>query len=93
MGVDRLAASRDFGRVGVTVGRFPISYSVTSLFAPNDFFAPFSATNVNRVFKPGVDAVRVKLGLGPLSAMEAAVVQSEFGTAPLAVFLEGRVSF
>lgn len=70
LGVDRLAFSRDFGPARVTVGRFPINYAVTSLISPNDFFAPFSATSVNRIFKPGVDAVRVKFTLSRVSGLE-----------------------
>ena len=46
-----------------SVGRLVINHSVTNIFTPNDFFAPFSATAVNRIYKPGVDAVHV--GVAP----------------------------
>jgi hypothetical protein len=70
MGVDRLRFHRTFGPVDISIGRFPINHSVTFLFTPNDFFAPFSATTLNKTYKPGVDAVRVIVGLGELSGFE-----------------------
>lgn len=70
MAVDRLRLHRTFGPVDISIGRFPINHSVTFLFTPNDFFAPFSATTLNKSYKPGVDAVRVNVGLGQLSGLE-----------------------
>lgn len=70
MGVDRLRVEHDFGPVSLTVGRFPVNHSVTFLFTPNDFFAPFSATTLNKTYKPGVDAVRMDVGIGQLSDFE-----------------------
>src|SRR6185312_2650896 len=70
MAVDRLRVHRSFGPVDISLGRFPINHSVTFLFTPNDFFAPFSATTLNKQYKPGVDAVRVNVGLGQLSDLE-----------------------
>lgn len=70
MAIDRLRFTRSFGPVDVSIGRFPINHSVTFLFTPNDFFAPFSATTLNKTYKPGVDALRVNIGLGQLSGLE-----------------------
>src|SRR5262249_27633708 len=70
MAIDRLRVHRTFGPVDISIGRFPINHSVTFLFAPNDFFAPFSATTLNKAYKPGVDALRVNVGLGQLSGLE-----------------------
>jgi hypothetical protein len=70
MGIDRLRFHRAFGPVDISIGRFPINHSVTFLFTPNDFFAPFSATTLNKAYKPGVDALRVNVGLGRLSGLE-----------------------
>jgi hypothetical protein len=70
MAVDRLRVHRTFGPVDISIGRFPINHSVTFLFTPNDFFAPFSATTLNKSYKPGVDALRVNVGLGQLSGLE-----------------------
>jgi hypothetical protein len=59
-----------FDSVNLDIGRFPITYAVTGMFTTNDFFAPFAATAVNRIYKPGVDAIRVSTGLGPTSSVD-----------------------
>lgn len=83
LGVDRLSVKLHEGRYSITFGRFPINHSVTQIFTPNDFFAPFTATAINRVYKPGVDAVRVGVSLGELSMLEAdAVIGSDADGAP-----------
>ncbi|MCO4762993.1 MAG: hypothetical protein KC502_15865 [Myxococcales bacterium] len=69
VGLDRLTIRHIFGDVTVAVGRMPVSLSVTSLFTPNDFFAPFSASSINRVYKPGVDAAEVTWSLGAMSSL------------------------
>jgi len=38
--------------------------------APNDFFAPFSAAAVNRLYKAGVDALTFGYNVGSLSSLE-----------------------
>jgi len=70
LGVDRLAVTARLEPLQLTVGRMPVNYSVTNIFTPNDFFAPFSATTINKAYKPGVDAMRLALSLGQLSALE-----------------------
>jgi hypothetical protein len=70
MAIDRLRFHRSFGPVDISIGRFPINHSVTFLFTPNDFFAPFSATTLNKTYKPGVDALRINVGIGQLSGLE-----------------------
>ena len=54
----------------IDVGRMPINYSVTGAFAANDFYAPFSATSVNRLYKPGVDALRLSVAAGALASVD-----------------------
>jgi len=69
-GLDRLRLTRQHGRAFLSVGRFPVNYGVMGLLSPNDFFAPFSATAINRVYKPGVDALSVGVNVGALSSLE-----------------------
>lgn len=84
LGVDRASAHLDLGTVLVDVGRFPVNYGVTSIFSTNDFFAPFSATAVNRVYKPGVDAARISWGPTPRSNIDVVGVLGRVlpGSAP-----------
>lgn len=70
LGLDRAAIRVSGGPVDVDIGRFPVNYAVTTMFTTNDFFAPFSATAVNRIYKPGVDAIRVSAGLGPTASVD-----------------------
>jgi len=70
LGVDRLRVDFDARPFEISVGRMPVNHSVTGIFAPNDFFAPFSATAVNKIYKPGVDTLRVSLATGALSSVE-----------------------
>ncbi len=79
LGVDRFSINIEVDRVTITVGRFPINYSITRIFTPNDFFAPFSSTAVNKMYKPGVDALRVSVTLGMLSSIELAAVLGSDG--------------
>jgi hypothetical protein len=70
LGLDRLVVNAQLDPLQISAGRFPVNYSVTHIFTPNDFFAPFSATVINKIYKPGVDALRLGLTLGQLSALE-----------------------
>ena len=83
LGVDRAVVSFDWRPVGLSVGRMPVNHSLTDVFAPNDFFAPFSATAINTDYKPGVDALRLRIETGPLSGVELdAVLGSDDGGRP-----------
>jgi hypothetical protein len=70
LGIDRLAFNLEVDRISLTLGRSPINLSVTSIFAPNDFFAPFTVTAVNKIYKPGVDSIRLSVRTGVLSSVE-----------------------
>lgn len=53
----------------LTIGRQPVTTTVTYFFTPNDFFAPFSPNTFFRVYKPGVDALRYEHKLKALSQL------------------------
>ena len=67
--VDSLAGQWTTSHLDLTVGRQPVNLATTFYFAPNDFFAPFAAQEVYRVYKPGVDAARAEIRLGNLSQL------------------------
>ncbi len=82
-GVDRFAFDAKAGPVSFKIGRFPISYSVGGFFTPNDFLAPFSVTAVNRIYKPGVDAIQVGAALGMRGSVElTGVLGNDFEGTP-----------
>ena len=74
LGIDRLFFRFDLQPVAISIGRMPINYGVTSFFSPNDFFAPFSATAINKSYKPGVDSIRINIAASPLSSIEVSAV-------------------
>jgi hypothetical protein len=57
--VDRLAAKLSIPHLDVTVGRQPVSFGASWIFTPMDLVAPFSPTDIDTEYKPGVDALRV----------------------------------
>lgn len=74
LGIDRCSFSFHAQPIDASVGRMPINFSVTNVFTPNDFFAPFSPTAINKIYKPGVDALRVTVATGSMGAVEAVAV-------------------
>jgi len=70
LGLDRLNFTYRAERISLTAGRQVINYSVTQIFTPNDFFAPFSATAINKIYKPGVDGVSMSITAGELATID-----------------------
>lgn len=70
LGLDRLALTFRLSPLSITVGRFPVNYAVGQIFTPADLFAPFSTAAINKIYKPGVDALRLNLELSPLASLE-----------------------
>ncbi len=78
--VDRLNVRSKVGAGELAVGRFPINMATTTMFAPNDFFAPFRPETFYREYKPGVDAAKFDYGFGKngqVSVMGVAGYSSE----------------
>ena len=84
VGVDRFAASVTAGPVVVTAGRFAAGHSVMTLATVNDFFAPFNSTSLNPLYKSGVDALRVAVGVGALGQVEVFGALGYDGARPVA---------
>ncbi len=64
--VDRLVAKVSVPHVDIAVGRQPVSFGSSMMFTPMDLVAPFTPTDIDTEYKPGVDAARVDayFGLG-----------------------------
>lgn len=72
--VDRLAVSwGPLPDVELTLGRQTISWATTLLLTPADPFAPFTPEEPFRDYRPGVDAFRARVFLGPFSDMDLVV--------------------
>jgi hypothetical protein len=66
---DRLYFQTRLGPVDVLVGRQPISFGVGFIWQPADLLAPFSPLDIDKEFKPGVDAVRLNFNLGDFTEL------------------------
>lgn len=62
--VDRANLRGQIGRAELTVGRQPINLAAAYFFVPNDLFQPFQASEFFRLYKPGVDGLRLEYPLG-----------------------------
>jgi len=73
--LDRLNLQYQSEQLRIKGGRLPVNLSRSSYFAPLDWFAPFSAETFFRVYKPGVDALRLDLETSDLSHLSLVQVQ------------------
>jgi hypothetical protein len=67
--VDSLYLEYHTPTVNLKLGRQPINLATTYFFTPNDFFAPFGATESYRVYKAGIDALRIDYSWRELSQL------------------------
>lgn len=61
---DWIFAELRVGALTFTVGRQPITFGRGSLFHTNDLVSTFSLTEVDRLFKPGADGIRMDWSMG-----------------------------
>lgn len=66
--LDRLAGKVSWGRADVTLGRQAVNFSQAWFWNPLDVFLPFDPAAFDRSYKPGVDALRADIALGPFSS-------------------------
>ena len=59
--------------VDVRLGRQTVSWGTTSFLSPADPFVPFIPADPFRIYRAGVDAVRVRIYPGPLSEIDLVV--------------------
>lgn len=94
--IDQLSVKYHSERSNLTAGRQPVSLANNFIFTPNDVFYPFSATAVDREFRPGVDALRFDYDITDLSTITALGVAGYDGNDPSwersAVMLRGSTN-
>lgn len=71
--IDRLNVKIRLPKADVTIGRQAIMFGKTYFWNPLDEFLPFDARQIDRDYKPGVDAVRVDVPTGPFSGVNLVV--------------------
>lgn len=86
--LDRANAGVALSWADVTVGRQAITFGKTFLWNPADVFLPFDPRQFDQEYKPGVDAVRVTIPLGPFAGID--LVGAAGRTVTLATTLFGE---
>ena len=69
MWADRLSVRLSVPWADLTVGRQAISFGQAYFWNPLDIFLPFDPKSFDRDYKPGVDAVKLDLPLGPFAGI------------------------
>ena len=69
--MDRLAARVSIPHLDITLGRQPVSFGSSWIFTPMDLVAPFSPTDIDTEYRPGVDAARVDAYFGMAGKLSA----------------------
>jgi len=69
LGFERMNIMHSIDNIDITIGRQAINFSQAYFWNPLDVFAPFRPEEYNRDYKPGVDAIRLDLSLGPFSGL------------------------
>jgi len=67
--VDRLAVKIRIWKLDVTIGRQAIGFGVGFVWQPADLLGTFSPLEVDREFKPGLDALRIDWALGQFTSL------------------------
>lgn len=76
--LDRASVRLATDDLAVTVGRQAISLATTLFLTPADPFMPFDPSDPFREYRRGVDALRVRGFLGPMTEVEAVARLAEF---------------
>jgi hypothetical protein len=67
--LDRAVIRYQGDRLNMALGRQAINLASNFYFSPNDFFEPFAARDFYRVYKPGVDALRLDINTSELAQL------------------------
>lgn len=62
-------ARQSFGALSVSIGRQPITLGRGQIWTPEDLLAPFSPLEIDTEYKPGVDALRLDLGISEAATL------------------------
>lgn len=75
--IDRLDALFHVGAFDIDAGRQPLSMGTSHFVGVLDIIAPFAPGDLDATYKPGVDAVRVRTGVGMTGEAEIIAVGAE----------------
>lgn len=75
--IERLYIRWRIGRFDIDIGRQPISLGTSHFVGVLDVLAPFAPGDLDATYKPGIDAVRIRRGIGMMGEAEIIAVGAE----------------
>jgi hypothetical protein len=77
LSVERADVLWRIGRVDVQAGRQPVSFGTSHFVGVVDVIAPFAPGDLDSSYKPGVDALRIRTGMGTAGEAEIIAVAAK----------------
>lgn len=91
--LDRLSLTVRMGFGDLIIGRQPVAWGSGRVTNPTDLIAPFSFHELDKEERFGVDALRLKIPLGPLGELDTGYVFGrDFAFKKSAFFVRGKVN-
>ena len=75
--LERLDLRWSYGSYDINIGRQPLSLGTSHFIGVLDVVAPFAPGNLDSTYKPGVDALRLRRGIGMTGEAELIMVASK----------------
>lgn len=75
--IERLDIKWSLGSYDIDVGRQPVSLGTSHFIGVLDVLAPFAPGDLDATYKPGIDAVRIRKGLGMTGEAEVIVAAAK----------------
>ncbi len=89
--LDRFSLTLRSDGADIILGRQAVAWGSARVVNPTDVIAPFSFNELDKEERLGVDAVRVRVPLGPMDELDTGVVAGrEFAAASSAFFIRGK---
>jgi hypothetical protein len=89
--LDRLAVTVRTDGADIILGRQAVAWGSARVINPTDVIAPFSFNELDKEERLGVDAVRVRIPLGPMDELDTGVVAGRnFAAGNNAFFIRGK---
>ncbi len=91
--LDRFYVTVSLPFADIFIGRQAIAWGSAHVFNPTDFLAPYAFTELDTEERRGVDAVRLRIPLGPLDELDLGYVAGgEFSWNKSAAYVRARIN-
>lgn len=91
--LDRFVITVKTSAADILVGRQPVAWGSGRVFNPTDVLAPFAFDELDKEERRGVDAIRVRVPVGPLDEIDfGAAAGRNFARSESAFYLRGKTN-